>query len=632
MCGFVGIIFNDCTKKVDRQDLIKMGKTLKHRGPDYRGIWIENNIGFIHQRLAIIDLSDNANQPMANFDGTIHLVFNGMIYNYKNLRGILQEKGYKFKSSSDTEVIIKSYEEWGIDCLEKFDGMFSFLLWDHKRQHIFGARDRFGEKPLFWSKIESDYIFASEIKAIAAWPKYKHSVNEKILTAYISYGYTPSYNEETFYDKIYRILPAHAFTLTSKGDFKKWKYWRLSLLDPIEESENKTVLRFKQLFTDALKYRSISDVPIGSCLSGGLDSSSIVCLMKTLKIRDTYHTFSIRNNDSLLDEGKFIRAVVEHVNTIHHEVWPALDDFHEDLEKFLFHLEEPYGSISSYASYCLYRLAKEKGIKVLLDGQGGDELLCGYTSDFWDALLEMSNRKGLHYARKQQQILYNLHTSSQDGGDITSPENFSFLTMLYKRYLEFKKYNKYYRFGIDKLDVLRIIFKKRICSRNDNLPLSKAESIYHSGDDIDSKFAKRYPLIAKTVKRLTNGLFSSLLDYTDRASMANSVEVRLPFLYEPLVIFSLSLSVENKVHIGYSKYILRRSMANILPPLILQRLDKKGFTVPQGDWLMKLDQDWLKSRVKKVEPYLLRMPNDSKELWRILSSSFVIEGLVQRSF
>ena len=387
MCGLVGLISPSCPININ--SLNTMRDRLYHRGPTSAGNWvhINNRIAFGHRRLSIIDMEASANQPMSSHEGDLTLVFNGEIYNYIELRKELISLGHSFKTNSDTEVLLLSYRQWGADAIPRFNGMFVFLLWDHKSERMLVARDRFGEKPLFIGRGKlNTVVFASEIKAIVVHPNITCSKNEKAIEKFTSGSWYEN-DELTFFKDIERFPSSHAAWFSKDGvELSRWRYWIPDYdainfdIKPFEAAE-----KFNELMQRSIDLRLRADVPVGSSLSGGLDSSFIVGLLANKKksLSFSQNTFSaVFPTDPTMSEDKEIKAVVHHTGVNSFLVSPNPYGLVEDLEKLHWHQEEPFLSASIYLQWCVARLAKENNTTVLMDGQGADELLAGYQSYF----------------------------------------------------------------------------------------------------------------------------------------------------------------------------------------------------------------------------------------------------------
>ncbi|MBA4139529.1 MAG: asparagine synthase (glutamine-hydrolyzing), partial [Segetibacter sp.] len=567
MCGIAGIISlnpNDLSK----QRLQKMTDTIAHRGPEGEGYWINDsgNIGFGHRRLCIIDLSDTGAQPMYYLD-RYTIVYNGEIYNYLELKQILQQHGYTFRSSGDTEVILAAYDFYGQDCLQQFDGMFAFALWDERDKILFCARDRFGEKPFYFCRHNEALLFASEMKALwaAGAPR---EMNNTMLLNYLTLGYTinPADNSCTFYKNIYQLPPAN-FLLIELDQNKKEvsssfsTYWDLDKETIINIPENKATEQFEDLLRTSVKRRLRSDVAVGTSLSGGLDSSSIASIMQSfLSGTNSHAAFSAVFPRFEKDESKYIELAANKLSIKSFITTPTADGFINDLEKLFYHQEEPFQSASIYAQYKVYGLAKENGVTVLLDGQGADETLAGYHKYYhwyWQELI----------AKHQWKTASDeIHSAKSLGVNVDwNWKNYlaSYLPGLTARQLEKKAYKQTYHPDISRE------FRK------------------HNADK--KTFYK--PVVDKLndilyFNSMQFGL-QELLRYADRNSMAHSREVRLPFLNHDLVQFIFSLPSSYKIRNGWTKWILRETMHEQLPNEIVWRKDKVGFEPPQQQWMQQ---------------------------------------------
>ncbi|HEY7543580.1 MAG TPA: asparagine synthase (glutamine-hydrolyzing), partial [Blastocatellia bacterium] len=389
MCGIFGIL-RDNFNPGDETVALSL-RLIAHRGPDGEGVWKRASeqspyVALGHRRLAIIDLSDAAAQPMSSDDGSLHITYNGEIYNYVELMTELEALGHVFRSRSDTEVILRAYEQWGAGCLDRFNGMFAFAIWDERKRELFAARDRFGEKPFHysWNPQTGFFAFASEIKSLLALSEVDSSINDRALYRFIAFQELAG-SDRTLWRGVKRLPHAHFLKLRWRGDrfdLTIRRYWDIDL----EREENMTLTeaaaRLRELFADSIRLRLRSDVPVGSSLSGGLDSSAVVCQIHALGAAGGQKTFSARMEDPALDEGQYIKAVLDQTGIEGHEVWPSSAELERIFPRLCYHLEEPFLSTSQFAQHLVMRLAAEHGVTVLLDGQGADELMAGYKPYF----------------------------------------------------------------------------------------------------------------------------------------------------------------------------------------------------------------------------------------------------------
>ncbi|MGH3129572.1 MAG: asparagine synthase (glutamine-hydrolyzing), partial [Gaiellaceae bacterium] len=380
MCGICGVVA--LGRPGDAETVERMASELDHRGPDGRGEFNDENVALGFRRLAIIDLSDAGMQPFASEDGRMRLLHNGEVYNYRELRAELEAKGHRFRSATDTEVILAAYREWGERCVERFNGMWALALWDADSRTLFCSRDRFGVKPFYYRHHGGRFAFASELKAFRADPQTPLEANERAVRDYIEQGYL-DHTEETFFAGIVRLPPAHSLTFGPAG-LRRWRYWRLA---PREPEPGDPAPRLRELFLDAVRLRLRSDVPVGTCLSGGIDSSAIACgvdhLLRTeaenaRPVGERQRTFTAWFADPGFDERPYAEAVVERIRADAHWISFTDSDVVASLPAIVEAQDEPFGSTSIVAQWYVMRAASEAGLKVMLDGQGADEVLAGY--------------------------------------------------------------------------------------------------------------------------------------------------------------------------------------------------------------------------------------------------------------
>lgn len=591
MCGIAGIISRN-KSLVQKQRLRLMADALKHRGPDGEKFWIndEQTIGFAHRRLAIIDISDAAAQPFHYLHYTI--IYNGEIYNYKELKQTLQEKGYKFFTASDTEIIPAAYDCWGIDCLNYFDGMFAFALHDNKTQEVFIARDRFGEKPLYYhadflqrGKFEQ-FVFASEMKAL--WqigvPK---NLDGTMMLNYLTLGYTqnPLKKTATFYSNILSLPAGHYLlidTNESRVQMKRW--YKFEGIIHHESNKGKDAIKiFYELFLQSTERRLRSDVNVGTSLSGGLDSSSIIAAISNAKDKSASWKnigFTASFPGFEKDEIVFSKKVAEHFNMQQKIVQPTVKDLAKHFAEMMHHQEEPLQSSSVLTQYLVYKLAKENNITVLLDGQGADEILAGYKK-YSNWYLQQLFTKDTSQFFKERKLLQQ--------NDLL--ENWGW---------------RNYAASMFPDKVAKALQQKAVKEQNGNSFLNKDFFVnYHNTDTLQKPVVKQLEDILY-YNTFTTGL-PELLRYADRNGMAHSREVRLPFLNHELVEFVFSLPADEKIKNGFTKWILRKSMEQKLPAEIVWRKGKVGFEPPQKEWMQdkQIQEMIMDSRKKLVQEKVL---------------------------
>ncbi len=563
MCGIAGI-FNFFGRPVESLPLQNMLSVQHHRGPDDQHYWINTNArtGLAHNRLKIIDLSEAAAQPM-HYLGRYTITFNGEIYNYKTLRANLEAKGHRFVSNSDTEVLLAMFAQYGKECVKHLDGMFAFAIWDEETQSLFCARDRFGEKPFhyYYSATQGQFIFASEMKTIFASGYVPKELNQRMVYHYLANQIVenPFDSSETFYEKIFRLDQGCIMTIGLDGYMQKERYWNLADINPITISLSDAKEKFRELFNESLRTRMQADVPVGVSLSGGLDSSAITCGIRSLLPNEEIRTFSARFKDAALDEGHHIQKVVDQTGAVAYSVIPDEETLLSDVERVLYHQEAPFSSASVIAQWEVYKLAAKAGMKVLIDGQGSDEYLAGY-KHFYGTYFKQLYRSNYSRYERESDILqrdFNLdyHLNFRQKCEASYPSLFANLQQAKMKYLGSKKDANLDSRFIRQYQDPRIVFKN-----------------YTSLKEATLDFTTHYGL-------------HKLLRFADRNSMGHSIEVRLPFLRHQLVEFVYSLPSEFLIHEGWSKFILRESMKELMPNEITWRRDKLGFQAPQIDWL-----------------------------------------------
>lgn len=562
MCGIAGIIARG---KVRQQAIQTMIAIQAHRGPDGEGIWFtpDKRVVLGHRRLAIIDLSERASQPMADVSGRYVITYNGEIYNYLEIRNELKSFGVIFRSDSDTEVILEAYKQWGEACLERFNGMFAFAIYDSIEQKLFCARDRFGEKPFLFVTKPDLFAFASEYKALLRLRDVSLDFDElRLVRACHNQSTGLDADRQTVLKEIQQLLPSEAMDLDTRTlKFRIWRYWDVRLNQEFASmSEKEAFDQFREILIDSIRLRMRSDVPVGSCLSGGLDSSAIVCIVRKLLHPDgDYHTFTGRFPNTAADEWRYAEEVVATTGVTTHVVEPTSEHFAKELPNFIWLNELPVGSSSQYAQWCVFRLAKEHGITVLLDGQGGDEILGGYEQYFKpyvEALHENGNKDRLAQELSEIRQRYPLA--------LTPPVRAlrDRLPFLLRRWLSNR-----FNVGTNLLYGL------------------KPEVAYLVRQLNEPKRDQRFnPLASALYQDSFGGYLTTLLRYGDRNSMAHSREVRLPFCDHRLAEFVLSLPPWYLMGEVQTKRLLRESMRGILPEAIHIRWNKRGFLPPQETW------------------------------------------------
>jgi asparagine synthase (glutamine-hydrolysing) len=544
MCGIFGTITEN---GLDRGAIERVMESMRHRGPDDSGhsrfdLDKRRVLDLVHTRLSIIDLSPEAAQPMSYDGGNLWIAYNGEIFNYKEIRSRLKLKGYSFRTQSDTEVILAAYSEWGGSCVDWFNGDWAFCIYDRPNKKLFLSRDRLGVKPLYYRSVGKNFVFSSEINPLFGMPFVKREWDHDTLGTFFLIG-ASDFSSATMFKGISQIDPATCMTMDlDSGEIASRRYWRPSFnrsyekFDAAKEKKHKRNVR--DLFEDAVRMRLRSDVPVGTCLSGGIDSSAVTAIINVLlkkncpdaaSVGPAQKTFNASYPGESMDESEWARLVNETTGARGEFIEPGSNDLKADLDDFLLTHHELCRSTSIYAQYKVMQLAS-RHVKVVLDGQGADELFGGYA----------------HYGMRAQKF-----------GLSIAP-----------KWLLSLKYRS-------KGEVLGEILKHRVDIRSAmgmlkrKYPFDFNEALY--GDET------RYNL-------------QQLLRYEDRNSMRFSVEARVPFTDHRLVEYVLDIPACYKIHDGWTKYILRKAVEDILPPEVVWRRDKIGFETPETKWLQKIDE------------------------------------------
>lgn len=601
MCGITGIIAKD-KNDISISHLKKMTDSIAHRGPDGDGHWISENgqVGLGHRRLSIIDLSHAADQPM-HYLNRYTIVFNGEIYNYIELKKDLKTQGYQFKTDSDTEVLMALYHRHKTNCLHLLDGMFAFVIYDKVENKIFAARDRFGEKPFFYSiDNKQNFIFGSEMKTIISYTKNK-TLNNAMMYNFLSFGsiINQADTTETFYQQIKRLAHAHYLILdVATLSFEINKYWDIDLTKTQTNFNLSDVKdQFKELFYTSVNRRLRSDVNVGSSLSGGLDSSLIVCviddLLKKGKADHSFETtsfkqktFSARFPGFKKDEGNFMQMVIDKTNVEPHFVFPDDKQLVDDIDKLMYYQEEPFGGASILVQYEVMKLAKENNVTVLLDGQGADEILAGYHG-YYPAFFRTIEKQSPKKFKAEYEAYLKLHRTNEINALHTKNMEYRIRQWFPGQVHNIKKVTAY-------------LHQKKQATFNNDFFANYAGNLYKADNSFNSLPHALY-------KSTLGGDMQVLLRYADRNSMAHGREVRLPFLSHELVSYIFSLPPEFKIHNGWTKYIMRETFQDILPKPIAWRIDKIGYEPPQKQWMANpaMKESIMESRKKLVSAGIL---------------------------
>ena len=570
MCGINGIAFSKRSGRVvERRVLAAMRDVLRHRGPDDDGIFVDGRIGLGHRRLSIVDVA-SGHQPMTNEDSTIHITYNGEIYNHAEHRAPLEARGHVYRTHCDTETILHLFEEYGRDCVQYLRGMFAFAIWDSGKQELFIARDRLGVKPLYYFHApDGSLYFASEIKALFAAGALKPELNYPALPDYLANHATSG--EETLFAGVKRLLPGHTM-MWRDGMVDIKRFWDVSFqsTEP-ERSRREYIEQWKELFTESVRLRLMADVPLGMFLSGGIDSSAIAAMMSQM-VDEPIKTFSVAFQEREANELEYARLVAEKFNTNHHEVVIEPKQFFEYLPKLIWHEDEPLAHPSSVALYFVSHLASQH-VKVVLTGEGSDEMLGGYER-YYKTIFNLTLGGGYHklpvgpVRHLVKRSIEQLSLSSKARQKLR--RTFLYLppdieTLYFDNFAVFTRAMQ--------PELLTATAQEQIGAIDPYREMNR----YFQNNDADS-------LLDRMLYTDTKTYLHELLMKQDQMSMAASVESRVPFLDHKLVEFTAQLPEDLKIRRGWTtKYILRESMKNILPDAILKR-SKMGFPVPVGKW------------------------------------------------
>lgn len=557
MCGITGIVGG----RVDAHILGAMTDAIAHRGPDGRGTWVEerSEVGLGHRRLSILDVSESGAQPMHSVCGRYSIVFNGEVYNYLELKSLLD---YPFRTGTDTEVILAAYAKWGEACVERFNGMFAFALWDHGKRQLFCARDRLGVKPFFITRQQNQWLFASEIKALLA-AGIPARPNMNMWARYLVNGEFEQ-ADESFFDGVEAIKPGHTLTIMPDGNVRERRYWYLPecIGDPFQGSEDEAAEQLAGLLDDAVRLRLRSDVPVALNLTGGLDSSSVAqAFLKLSPQNHPTHAFTASFNDPQYDEDQYAEQVVAGTNCVRHVTRLLPDQVPQLAAEAMWSQEAPFGGIGMIAYETIHRQMKVLGLKVALEGQGGDELFAGYNYfrplPLLDALDQNDCAAASRYLRTMKpwapvanaarQVLAGRGNVYQDGSTYLAP------------------------------DCIAPEVQKLAAER----PISQP---------FDSR------LMNALYRDLTATKLVRVLRMNDRKSMAHGVELRQPFLDYRLVEFAATMPAQFKLNKGYGKYILRRAMDKKLPKDIVWT-GKRPVVTPQREWMQSYLKRWVEELI-----------------------------------
>jgi asparagine synthase (glutamine-hydrolysing) len=569
MCGIAGIVSR---QGFDPGVLMAMTHLVKYRGPDgygfaYAGAGTGAAVEIVHdenrlpklsrplvglgsRRLAILDLSPLGNMPMEIESGDFSIVFNGEIYNYKEVREELRVCGHRFRTGTDTEVILRAYQEWGERCLERFNGMWSFAIWDRREQKLFCSRDRFGVKPFYYAVYGQSLYFGSEIKQVLQASGIDRHANPRTVFPFLEWGLLGA-SAETFFDGVYQLPAGYTLSLGLSEPTMPIirQYWKLQVEPGKVMSVKDATEEFRARFELAVKLRLRSDVPVGVSLSGGLDSSAILCQAKQLAPGTQFHTFSACFEEKAIDEREYIAAVIAATGGAGHVTFPRAQEFWQAAQSIVYHQDEPLGSTSVFPQWCVMEDARKNGFPVVLGGQGGDEILCGYQKYRYFYLWHLLRHGDPKLFRETLCFARNTTT---DG--LTMASATRYLPAVLGR-----------RFSVT----------RRLCNA----------AFRNSCPSMESNLGAAASIGERQITDLTYTSIPALLRHEDRNSMAHSVESRLPFLDYQLAQFAVNCPASLKIRDGWSKWILRNALTGTLPEKVRLRKTKLGFNTPEADWM-----------------------------------------------
>jgi len=533
---------------------------IPHRGPDGEGVYAVDSVALGHRRLAIIDLSSDGAQPMYSGDGKLVLSFNGEIYNYIELRAELRSLGVKFRTQTDSEVILASYATWGPSCVTRFNGMWAFMIHDKERGVVFGSRDRFGVKPLYYTEIGGMMAFASEIRQLLPLLP-SICANAALVTDFLLTSFS-DHQDETYFDAVRRVPAGHSFELnTATMQLRFSRYYSIGVREDLRTlSPNEAAMEYRRVFEDSVRLRMRSDVRVGTCLSGGLDSSSVAAIAARVYGESTSEQFcaiTAVSEQASNDESVYAKQMVDRCGLHWHRVQPSYEEFAATLPAVVRAQEEPYASPSINMQWFVMRTARENGVTVLLDGQGGDETLLGYEKYFASYFYALVRKNGCLAG------IRGLYEASRNNSKMSFGNTLKFIAggmSARARFFVHRSRNRYLRYSGGVPWFLSALASEAANDRG----LQKLE-----------------------IER-TN--LPILLRYEDKNSMAHSIETRLPFLDYRAVETALSIPILHKIQSGWTKWILRTAMQDVLPGPIAWRRNKMGFEAPESLWLPRHDE------------------------------------------
>lgn len=559
MCGISAIIR---WKEGDLESIHEMNRLVNHRGPDDHGVKIfRNKVALGHRRLSILDLSSAGHQPMSDPQERYWITYNGEIYNYREIKNELLKLGYTFRTQTDTEVILVAYEAWGVDCLSRFNGMFAFVLYDAMTEKVFVVRDRFGVKPLYYYPFAGGIAIASEIKQFTALEEWNFCQNGQRVYDFLNWGVL-DHTDETLFSGVKQLRGGHYFHFSVeslKKEAPKPVSWYTLKENSFTGSFEEASETYRSLLMDSIRLRLHADVDVGFCLSGGLDSSAIVCLAHQLVggSAERLKTFTAASEEARFDETSYVKAVIEKTGVESHVVTPRSEDLFSSLSSLVWHQDEPFISTSIFAQWEVFQLSKQQGIKVMLDGQGADEQLGGYHGFFanhlYELLLSLKWGKMISEARQTKKKHAHLPLMMMLANKCV-PE------VLQQRVRGWLGKSSWRPNWIDFATL---------------------------GASAALPYPSQHPFYEQSIQQIFHSSVPMLLHFEDRNSMAHSIESRTPFLDYRLVEFTLSCPTHYKLFEGTTKRLLRSATESVLPKKISERNDKMGFLTAEELWFRK---------------------------------------------
>lgn len=551
MCGITGLI-NKNGLPVDKKDIKHMNDLISHRGPDSEGFYFESNLAFGHRRLSILDLTQDGHQPMGYLQ-KYFITYNGEIYNYLEIKEELISYGYSFDSKTDTEVILASYDKWGEKCVDKFNGMWAFAIHDKQKNIVFCSRDRFGVKPFYYTQTEDKFAFGSEIKQLLVLKN--PMVNIEVVVDYLVARMLENTNK-TFFKNIFKLEPSSNLIYDLKTNkIQIYKYY--DILKQETQTQDDPIKKYENELIRSIKIRLRSDVTVGSCLSGGLDSSSVATIASNMLHDNKFMAVHAKSIEKSSDESEYAKIVANNANLDLHIVTPNIEDFKNSIDEVVYTQEEPFGGPSIFMQYFVMKKAKEIGCKVMLDGQGGDETLLGYERYYPSIYIDIFKKHGLF------SMIKNIILSSKNNSKMS-----------------FKNIMKY-TFG----SILSKLRKKAYM-----LECDFVKKEYMNDFKFLDELSKNYFDVFKLSKyEITYTNLPALLRFEDKNSMRHSVETRLPFLDYKALECALNTDSEIKIKDGWTKYILRMIIKDKLPQNVVFRKNKLGFNAPDKSWISSID-------------------------------------------